>query len=80
MLFSDKGPLSFCVFKREIESAQDLVFFLQNQVPIGNAKQEKKENVETTKSTAAGIGTHDLRTVSGRPNDLTTQDRRQPAA
>ena len=56
-------------------TAQDLVFFLQNQVPIRKAKKSKrKKDVKKTKSTAVRIRTHDLWTVRRRPNVLTMQD------
>ena len=61
------------------ESTQDLVFFHSEPSPHWKRKR-KKEGFEKTKWTAAGIRTHDLRTVSRRPNDMTMQDNRRPAA
>ena len=60
------------------ESTQDSLFSFRTKSPL--EKQQKKKDIEETKSTAASFRTHDLQTVSRRPNDLTMQDNRRPAA
>ena len=59
-------------------TAQDLVFSFRTKSPLEKQNKKKKKrntkNIETTKLTAATIRTHDLWTVSHRPNNLTMQD------